>query len=154
MMCYLKADCTIQVILPTSNKQNFLAMFLTKDAYYNANISEYNGKVFKKGYAYEFVEEDNKHGMSSVQIAFVAEQSIHDLMLSQENDILLQDICKDLQIKRLMAYGKNENDGTEETIQFNNKGKFVYESRDLYPDPFFDCHLSPYEKLNDSEECM
>lgn len=154
MKSYLNADCTIQAILPTEHKRTFINMFLSKEVYEHADINSYNGKVFKNGYAYQFSEEDNQHGLSAVRIAFMAEQSINDFMLAQNNDFVLQDICGELKIKRLIVYGKNENYGTEETIQFDNKGKFVYESRDLYPDPFFDCYLSPNEKLNDSEEYM
>lgn len=151
---YLNADCTIQAILPTEHKRAFINLFLSKDIYEHANTSEYNGRVFKNGYAYEFNEEDNQHGLSAVKITFLAEQSIYDFMLSQDNDLILQDVCKELKIKRLIAYGKNENEGTEETVQFDHKCKFVYASRDLFPEPFLDCYLSPNERLNDSEECM
>lgn len=154
MKDYLDADCCVQAILPIDNKRLFLAMFLTKNDYKNAKNDAIDGKAFKNGYAYEISEEDNTHGLSAVKVRFLADRSIYDYMLAPACDILLQDICKELGIKRLLAYGKNENGGIEETIQYDNKGKFNYESRDLYPDPFFDCYLSGNEKLIDDTECM
>lgn len=154
MKDYLDADCSIQAILPTDNKRDFVAMFLSKDAYYKDDMNAYNSKLFRNGYAYQIEEKDNKHGLSAVKIYFMADQSIYDYMLAPSVENQLQDVCEDLQIKRLLAYGKNENDGLEESVQFDYKGKFVYQSRDLYPDPFFDCYLSENERLSDETECM
>ena len=151
---YLDADCTLQAILPTERKKEFIDLFLPEDIYEHANISTYRGKVFMNGYAYQIDEEDNPHGLTAVKIAFMAEEGIHDFMISQNNAFVIRDVCQDLQIKRLMAYGKNDNEGVEETLQYNNQGKYIYEIRDLYPEPFIDCYLSDDEKLNDYEECM
>lgn len=154
MQNYLNVDCSMQIILPTDSKREFIAMFLSKDAYYNDSENAFNDKIFRNGYAYQIEEEDNKHGLSAVKIQFMADQSIYDYMLAPNVSNQLQDLCEDLHVKRLLAYGKNENDGTEESVQYDHKGKFIYQSRDLYPDPFFDCYLSENERLSDETECM
>lgn len=154
MNTYLDTDCTMQAILPTDNKQAFIGMFLTQDEYRNANMNLFAGKIFRSGYAYEINVENNPHGLSAVKITFMADQSLADSMLSPYNDFVLEDVCKKLKVKRLVAYGRNENDGFEETMQYDNKGKFVYESRKLYPDPFCDCYLPDDEKISDNSGCM
>ena len=148
---YLPAECELQAILPMENKEEFAAKFLSAESYLHRN--SITDTFFRNGYAYHIDAEDNEHGLSAVKIYFKAEFGLNDYFLTPNSEVF-QSVCKDLKIKRLLAYGKNDDDGFEETLQYDNKGVFNYESRDLYPDPFFDCSLGYNEKFTDETECM
>ena len=145
----------MSVILPTENAQKFQDFFLTG----NGDADSEKERYFARCYMRNCEVETNEHGLSRLNIQFEAAWSIYSCMISgypeESNGACptLESVCKELNVKRLIAYSEETGMCFEETVSYTRKNGLMSESRDLYEKPHNDC-LDEDETLFDDEEVM
>lgn len=145
----------MSVVLPTENIQKFQDLFLTG----NGDKDTEKDRYFARCFMHSCDIESNEHGISQLRIRFDAAWSIYSCMISgypeESNGVCptLESVCKELNVKRLIAYSEEPGVGFEESINYTRKNVLTSESRELYPEPFYD-NFDEDETLFDDEEVM
>ncbi len=145
----------MSVVLPTENAQKFQDLFLTGNGDKDTEKDRYFARCFMNSCEVE----TNEHGLSRLHIQFDAAWSIYSCMISgypeESNGACptLESVCKELNVKRLIAYSEEMGMCFEENISYTRENGLTSESRELYEKPYNDC-LDEDETLFDDEEVM
>lgn len=143
------AESEMSVILPTENADKFARLFITND-------TKNEEKHFARCFLGNIERENNKHGLTRLFIQFDAAWSIHSCMVEgypqETNGVCptLEEVCKKLNVKRLIAKSREPGIGFEESVSYDKENGLTEESHDLYAEPFYD-ELDEDETLEDTE---
>ena len=143
------AESEMSVILPTGNADKFAGLFITND-------TKAEERHFARCFLGNIEREDNKHGLTRLFIQFDAAWSIHSCMVEgypqETNGVCptLEEVCKELNVKRLIAKSQEPGIGFEESVSYDKENGLTEESHDLYAEPIYD-ELDEDERLADSE---
>ena len=100
--------------------------------------------------------QENKHGLARLLIQFDAAWSLHSCMIdgypqeSNGNCPTLEEICKELKVKRLLAKSREPGIGFEESVSYDRGNGLMEESHDLFAEPAYD-KLEDDETMEDKE---
>ncbi len=143
------AASEMSVVLPTENADKFEKLFITND------IKEQD-RYFARCFLGNVERQENKHGLARLLIQFDAAWSLHSCMIdgypqeSNGNCPTLEEICKELKVKRLLAKSREPGIGFEESVSYDRGNGLMEESHDLFAEPAYD-KLEDDETMEDKE---
>lgn len=143
------AESEMSVVLPTENADKFEKLFITDN-------TQDADRYFARCFLGNISRQENKHGLTRLLIDFDAAWSIHSCMIDgypQESNgkcPTLEAVCKELNVKRLIAKSREPLMGFEETVTYDRESGLSSESHVIFAEPCND-ELGDDETMEDNQ---